>query len=123
MTQLGLAKVERAKDTRPGRVLGVTMNGVWEALYWQGEVIKEARDHGDDNVRDALEGPPKELQGVVVCENVRWRSLGPGDWPGTQEWGLVGDWRPATEEEWHHFVHCEHVWGEDETSERADLEG
>jgi hypothetical protein len=95
-------------DKRPGRLLVVFHEGVTALLDQQGgDIAWEAENIGTDGVLKEVGDPP--APGVWVWSGGLVDD-GPGDWPGSREHRLDGEWRSATAEELRRFRDGEWVW-------------
>lgn len=86
------------KDTRPGKLLAVFHEGVLTLLEHQGNDLEiEVENVGKDGLLESVGDPP--APGVWVWSG-GFIDGGEGDWPGTREYVLDGEWAPASKEEW-----------------------
>lgn len=96
-----------ARDPRPNRVLAVAKGKKFFVLYHEGQAVEEALR--EETLDVMIEDEPV-LDGVVVWEG-GWGVTGTSDWsPSIPEYGLVGTWREATQEEWNNYLADEFVW-------------
>lgn len=98
------------KDTRPGKLLAVFHEGVLTLLEHQGNDLEiEVENVGEDGLLESVGDPP--APGVWVWSG-GFIDGGEGDWPGTREYVLDGEWAPASKEEWSAFQRGDWTWGE-----------
>jgi len=98
------------KDTRPGKLLAVFHEGVLTLLEHQGNDLEiEVGNMGEDGLLESVGDPP--APGVWVWSG-GFIDGGEGDWPGTREYVLDGEWAPASKEEWSAFQRGDWTWGE-----------
>lgn len=90
-------------DTRPNRALLLSSGKSFQILDTQGPAFQ-----GDVEPEDFLDIPPLGLQ---VWEG-DWKQTGVESWEMSwiKEYHLVGDFRPATEEEVERYISGEYLW-------------
>lgn len=119
----GLTKVEHPPLSHPwkkgvNRAIAVTWHGWTMLVTWVGADIEyETANVGEAHLLNSLGEPPGD---GAWCWEGAFVYVGPGDWPGSKEYELAGEWRPATEEEWAAAAADEWPWPTAEILDEVD---